>query len=192
MTAATPKGLHWGWKLVGTDLATDDHQGGRHRYHLGEWHEATAPTVHDDPCPRHPGDGLCVARTLPGARSGGARIGAAVGLLVGYRPSDVLAATVDKVRVRRLWVAPDPFDPVRALAGPGADLTGADLTGAYLTGAYLAGADLTGADLTGAYLTGAYLTGAYLTGAYLAGAIGVSLPAGWALDDRGYVVEAQR
>ena len=247
-----PEGLHWGWKLVGTDLATDNHEGGRFRYRLGEWHEATASTAHNDPCPRHPGDGLCAARTFTGAQSGGARIGASVGLLVGWMPGDVLAEARDKVRVSRLWVAPDPFDPVRMLTGRGADLRGADLRGADLryadlryadlryadlsgavlrgadlryadlryadlSSADLSGADLSGADLryavlsgadlryavlSGAVLSGAdlryavlryaVLRGADLSGADLRGAVGVILPPGWVMDDRGSVVEARR
>ena len=174
----TPEGLQWGYKFVGTDLCTDDRQGGRYRYRLGEWHEATAPTVHSDPCPKHPGDGLCVARTLFGAQSGGLRLGAAVMLVVGFAEADVLAESSDKLRVSRLWVHPDPWDPVQAIVGlgaylrgaylRGADLRGANLRGANLTGAYLSGANLTGANLYGASLSGANLSGANLTGAYLA------------------------
>jgi uncharacterized protein YjbI with pentapeptide repeats len=171
-----PEGLHWGYKFVGTDLATDDHAGGRYRYRLGEWHEAENPTVHDDPCPNHPGDGLCAARTLTGARSGGARIGTSVGLLVGYLPADVLAATVDKVRVSRLWVAPEPFDPVRMLICHDADLRGAVLSYAVLRDAVLRDADLRGAvlsyaDLRDAVLRDADLRGADLRGAVLRGAV---------------------
>jgi hypothetical protein len=162
-----PEGLHWGWKLVGTDLATDNHEGGRHRYRLGEWHEATAPTVHSDPCPKRPGDGLCAARTLRGAQSGGARVGLSVGLLVGWMSGDVLAESVDKVRVRRLWVAPDPFDPVHMLTGRGADLS-------------RAAADLSRADLSD------------LSRADLSRAVGVILPPGWAIDELGTVVKAHR
>jgi uncharacterized protein YjbI with pentapeptide repeats len=192
-----PEGLHWGYKFVGTDLATDDHAGGRYRYRLGEWHEAENPTVHDDPCPKHPGDGLCAARTLTGARSGGARIGTSVGLLVGYLPADVLAATVDKVRVSRLWVAPEPFDPVRMLICHDADLRGAVLSYAVLRDAVLRDADLRGAvlsyaDLRDAVLRDADLRGADLRGADLRGAEGVTLPPGWVMDDRGYVQEAHR
>jgi hypothetical protein len=166
-----PEGLHWGYKFVGTDLATDDHAGGRYRYRLGEWHEAENPTVHDDPCPNHPGDGLCAARTLTGARSGGARIGTSVGLLVGYLPADVLAATVDKVRVSRLWVAPEPFDPVRMLICHDAVLRGAVLSYAVLRDAVLRDAVLRGADLRGADLRGAVLRGAVLSYADLRDAV---------------------
>jgi hypothetical protein len=39
-----PDDLHWGYKFVGTDLATDDHAGGRFRYRsatvTGEWHQS--------------------------------------------------------------------------------------------------------------------------------------------------------
>lgn len=130
-----PAGLQWGYKFVGTDLCTDDRNGGRFRYRLGEWHEATNPTERADPCPRAPGDGLCVARTLAGAQSGGLRLGAAVMLLVGFTAADILADTRDKVRVARLWVHPDPVDPLHAIIGPGANLSGANLDGANLSGA---------------------------------------------------------
>lgn len=125
----TPAGLQWGYKLVGTDLATSDHQGGRFRHRLGEWHDVGG-TVHNNPCPKAPGDGLCVARTLTGAQSGGARLGASVMLVVGFYAGDVLGDSHDKVRVSRLWVAPDPVDPVAAIIGPRADLRGADLRSA--------------------------------------------------------------
>ena len=164
----TPAGLQWGFKFVGTDLATSDHQGGRFRYRLGEWHDVGG-TVHNNLCPKAPGDGLCVARTLTGAQSGGARLGASVMLVVGFYAGDVLGDSRDKVRVSRLWVAPDPVDPVAAIIGPRADLRGANLRGANLRGADLYEANLTGANLTGANLTGANLYGADLYGANLYG-----------------------
>ena len=155
-----PANLQWGYKFVGTDLATDDKQGGRFRYRLGEWIEAANPTAHDSPCPRHPGDGLCVARTLSGAQSGGARVGSCVMLLVGFTSDDVLAESPGKLRVARLWVHPDPLDPVQILCTPGANLSGANLYGANLYRANLSGANLSGADLYGADLSGADLSGA--------------------------------
>jgi hypothetical protein len=180
---AVPEGLTWGYKLVGLDLATDDHRGGRFRYRPGQWIEADPggrPFSLGD-CPAFPGDGLCVARTLSGAQSGGARIGQSVMLLVGYHQDDVLGGgSRDKARVRRLFVHPDPQDPLAWLTGPNACLRGACLRGAYLRGAYLRGADLpgaarwganhVGADLRGADLRGANLRGANLVGACLRGA----------------------
>ena len=168
-----PGGLQWGYKFVGTDLATDDHNGGRYRYRLGEWHEAENPMVHDSPCPQRPGDGLCVARTLLGAQSGGLGMGAAVMLLVGFTEADVLAETVDKVRVARLWVHPDPVDPLQAIISAGANLSGANLFGANLFGASLSGANLYRADLSRAR-----------------GDRDTSLPAGWMVSANGFVVQA--
>jgi hypothetical protein len=164
--------LTWGYKLVGTDLSTDDHQGGRHRYRLGEWHYADPQgrEFTTGACPTFPGDGLCVARNLSGASSGGMRLGSSVMLLVGYAPDDVLADSGDKIRVRRLFVHPDPIDPVRAIVGPNANLVGANLGGANLGGAYLVGANLRNANLVGANLGGANLVGANLVGAHLVGA----------------------
>lgn len=142
-----PGDLLWGYKLVGTDLSTDDNQGGRYRYHLGQWASVREPwaCTRGKPCPTFPGDGLCVAKTLAGAQSGGARLGASVLLLVGYYEQDILGAEASKVRVSRLYVHPDPLDPVAVLTGPRANLTGANLYGADLYGADLTRANLTGA-----------------------------------------------
>ena len=180
--------METGFKFVGLDLCTHHPQAGRYRYHLDAWNEAPGPILdHKGECPTAPGDGLCVALTVPAAQSGGRRLSNSVMLLVGYLPDDVVGTDGSKVRVRRLYVHPDPIDPVQlvlwAIAADdlgGADLGGADLRGAYLRGANLGGADLGGADLGGAdlggadlrdaNLRGADLRGAYLGGAYLGGA----------------------
>jgi len=143
-----------------------------------------------DPCPRFPGDGLCLAKTWAGAASG--RIPAITCLEVTYDPADVLGEDEHKIRVSRCHVV-DVFDApalirdgwmARAdlsradlsrafLYGAdlyGADLSGADLYGADLSGADLYGADLSGADLSRANLYGAFLSGADLSGAFLSGA----------------------
>ena len=213
--------MEWGFKFVGLDLCTDDHNGGRHRYHLDAWNEAPGPiTQSTSACPSAPGDGLCVALTVSAARSGGQRMGNSVMLLVGYLPEDVLGTDGAKVRVRRLYVEPDPVDPVQltlwAIAADDlrganlevanlrdanlrdANLRDANLRSAYLRGANLGGANLGGANLGGAYLGGAYLGGAYLGGAYLGGAyLGgatgnsfTELPAGWTVNDAGLVVRS--
>lgn len=175
MTAATVPdfaGMEWGYKFVGTDLATSDRQGGRFRYRLGEWHEAPAVVrANTGACPSRPGDGLCVARSLSAAQSGRQRVGASVMLLVAFHPDDVVGGDGSKLRVARLWVAPDPLDPVAILATPRAKLRWANLYRADLRGADLTGADLYGADLYGADLRWADLTGADLTGANLYGAV---------------------
>ena len=175
MTAPTDherESMQWGFKLVATDLTTGDHQGGRYRYRLGEWHHADPGdrefSGSRSACPQFPGDGLCVARTLAGAASGGHRVGSSTMLIVGYALDDVLAKTAAKVLVSRLWVEPDPVDPVRLLKWAAA--TGTDMRGAYLEGAYLQGADLRSAYLQGADLRSAYLRGADLRGANLRGA----------------------
>ena len=193
------KNMMWGFKLVGVDLTTDDHQGGRFRYRLGEWVAPELPagrTFTKGDCPAFPGDGVCVARNLSGAQSGGARLGASTMLLVGYMPEDVLCDSGDKIRVARLWVAPEPIDPVRAIIGPranlyGANLYGADLYGADLRGANLYGADLRVANLRGANLYGADLRGANLRGANLRGANRPAwLPPNWAVSANGFIIEA--
>lgn len=162
MTTMPTPDLHWGYKLVGVDLATDDHNGGRFRYPLGDWvHPRPAPGCKSQPfttrdeCPAFPGDGLCVATSLSGAQSGGARLGSSAMLLVGYLPGDVLAEGRDKIRVKKLWVHPDPLDPVSIIARPGAYLRDANLRYADLGGANLRGADLGGANLRNANLGGA-------------------------------------
>ncbi len=165
--------MEWGFKFVGPDLCTHGH-GAPYRYRLGVWSEAPGPILdHKGACPNAVGDGLCVALNVPAAQSGGQRTTNSVMLIVGFLPEDVLGSDGSKVRVRRMWVEPDPVDPVKltlwAIAS-GADLGGAYLRGAYLRGADLGGANLGGADLGGADLGGADLGGAYLGGAYLGGA----------------------
>ena len=73
--------------------------------------EASNPTVHDDPCPQHDGDGLCLARTIRGAQSGGIRMVEAVGLYVTFDEADVLASDDEKIRVSAVTVT-GCFDPV--------------------------------------------------------------------------------
>ena len=213
--------MEWGFKFVGLDLCTDDHNGGRHRYHLDAWNEAPGPiTQSTSACPSAPGDGLCVALTVSAAQTGGQCMGNSVMLLVGYLPEDVLGTDGAKVRVRRLYVEPDPVDPVQltlwAIAADdlrGANLGGANLRDAYLWGANLRGANLRGANLRDANLRGANLRdanlrganlrganlrdanlwGANLGGANLWGATGNSfteLPAGWTVNDAGLVVRS--
>lgn len=168
--------------------------------------EAVAPLpdgkqfTRGDPCPKFPGDGLCLAKTWRGAASGS--IPAITCLLIEYDEVDVLGEDDDKLRVSRCRVV-DVFDGAGLLRdgwGRGADLGdaylgSADLGGADLGGAYLGGADLRyaylgsadlgsadlryadlryanlrGADLGDANLRGAYLRYANLGGAYLRGA----------------------
>ena len=211
--------METGFKFVGLDLCTHHPEAGRYRYQLDAWNEAPGPILdHQGECPAAPGDGLCVALSVPAAQSGGQRLGSSVMLLVGYLPDDILGTDGYKVRVRRLYVHPDPVDPVQlvlwAIAADdlrsanlrsaylgganlgganlgGANLGGAYLRGAYLGGAYLGGAYLGGANLGGADLRGAYLGGAYLRGADLRGATGnewTTLPAGYRVNDSGLIV----
>ena len=182
--------METGFKFVGLDLCTHHPEASRYRYQLDAWNEAPGPILdHQGECPAAPGDGLCVALSVPAAQSGGQRLGSSVMLLVGYLPDDILGTDGYKVRVRRLYVHPDPVDPVQlvlwAIAADnlgGAYLGGPDLGGAYLRDAYLGGANLRGAagrggsprpaghrvaDSGGAYLGGADLRGANLGGANL-------------------------
>jgi hypothetical protein len=198
-----------GFKFVGLDLCTHHPEASRYRYQLDAWNEAPGPILdHQGECPAAPGDGLCVALSVPAAQSGGQRLGSSVMLLVGYLPDDILGTDGYKVRVRRLYVHPDPVDPVQlvlwAIAADnlgGANLGGANLRdanlgdanlgGANLRGANLRGADLRGANLGGANLRGADLRGADLRGANLRGATGnewTTLPAGYRVNDSGLIV----
>ena len=169
----------WGFKLVGVDLHTRGTDRPPYRYQLGAWNEADGPIIdaNTNGCPGAPGDGLCVAHTAQGAQSGGQGLGHSAMLIVGYLPDDVLGQEAEgsKVRVRRLWVEPDPVDPVQLVLwdiaanpkGERADLSGANLSGANLSGANLYGADLSGADLSGANLSEADLSRANLSEANL-------------------------
>ena len=162
-----------GFKLVGVDLCTHHTEASRYRYQLDAWNEAPGPILdHQGECPAAPGDGLCVALSVPAAQSGGQRLGSSVMLLVGYLPDDILGTDGYKVRVRRLYVHPDPVDPVQLVlwAIAADNLGGADLGGANLRDANLRGANLRGANLRGANLRGANLRGANLRGADLGGA----------------------
>lgn len=164
-----------GFKLVRRDLTTE--RGGRAMRYLPG---AVIRSDHDvvllnrSGCPERPGDGVCVAHTIQGAQSGGARC--EVMVLVAYDPADILGSQEDgaKVRVRQLRVLDEIIDVHRWLRRygayanlTGADLTRADLTRANLTGANLTYADLTYADLTRTDLYGTDLYGANLTGANL-------------------------
>ena len=172
----------WGFKLVGVDLHTRGTDRPPYRYQLGAWNEADGPIIdaNTNGCPGAPGDGLCVAHTAQGAQSGGQGLGHSAMLIVGYLPDDVLGQEAEgsKVRVRRLWVEPDPVDPVQLVLwdiaanpkGERANLSGVDLSRANLSGADLSGADLYGAYLSGADLSRANLSGAYLSRANLSGA----------------------
>ncbi len=132
--------------------------------------EATDPTEHDDPCPRHEGDGLCVALTARAASSGGIGLASCIGLELEYSADDVLAEWDGKCRVSAVEVV-GIFDVLAVIrSGLAADLRGANLWGANLGDANLRGADLWDADLRGANLWDANLRGAILEDANLWGA----------------------
>ena len=118
----------------------------------GGWAEAPddgrdLTTNHPDKaCPSETLGGLCLAKTWKGARSGG--VPAHVGLVVAYRPEDVLGEDADKLRVRRCFVL-DVVDLYRA------NLSRANLSRANLSRANLSGANLSRANLSRANLSGA-------------------------------------
>jgi hypothetical protein len=120
-------------------------------------------------CPRYPGDGLSVAKTVAGMAAG--NYSPVTVLVVGFNDRDVLAEDEDKLRIvtAKTLTVIDGIKLIKTL-GRGADLRGADLRGANLRGANLQEANLVGADLWGADLEGANLEGADLWGANLGGA----------------------
>ena len=108
--------------------------------------EATNPTEHNGPCPRHDGDGLCVALTAFGASSEGVGLASCIGLELEYDEADVLASDGSKCRVRAVDVF-GVFDVLAVIrAGWAKALSEADLRWANLRWA-----DLSRADLSGAY-----------------------------------------
>jgi len=160
----TPKNMVLGYRACHRDLRS---RNGFRWAFPGQWTEAAGPILdHGGACPNGEGDGICIARTLRGAGSGG--IPGGTYLLVAYCPADVLGEDTNKVRVKRALTL-DVFT-FAAFIGPGANLGGANLWGADLGGADLGGANLWGADLGGADLWGANLRGANLRGADLWGA----------------------
>ena len=136
-----PTGHVWGWRSITADHRTRDGYRwpwpGQVAVAPDDGRDLSPDTAPGEPCPSETLGGLCVAKTWWGARSGGTP--AHIGLLVAYRPEDVLGEDDEKRRVSRC-VLLDVVD-VTQLNLRGADLTGADLTGANLTGAYLYGAN---------------------------------------------------
>ena len=145
----TPKNMVLGYRACHRDLRS---RNGFRWAFPGQWTEAAGPILdHEGACPNDEGDGICIARTLSGAGSGG--IPGGTYLLVAYSPTDVLGEDANKVRVKRALTL-DVFT-FAAFIGPGADLRDANLYGVDLGGANLRGADLWGANLGGADLRGA-------------------------------------
>ena len=137
-----------GFKFVAADLTTRDH---RFSYldalRTGQPVVATNPIEHTHPCPKHEGDGLCVALTVRAASSGGQSASTAVGLTVTFDEPDVLAEADGKVRVRALTVT-GVFDPMYLIRlGLQRDLRDANLRDANLRDANLRDADLRDANL---------------------------------------------
>ena len=126
-----PKNMVLGYRACHRDLRS---RNGFRWAFPGQWTEAAGPFgQHDSACPIHEGDGICIARTLRGAGSGG--IPGGTYLLVAYCPADVLGEDTDKVRVKRALTL-DVFT-FAVFIGPGADLRDANLYGANLGGANL-------------------------------------------------------
>ena len=189
--ATLPEGFDsWGIKSILPDLTTLNGYQWPFPGGIAECDPKKIDAESASACPRHEGDGLCVATSWRGMASSG--FPARTLLLVAYGADEVLGRddTEGKLWCPRVAVVA-LADGERLLreAGSGADLSGADLRGANLRGADLRGANLRGADLSGANLSGADLRWADLSGADLSGAENASLPAGWKVTEVGLAVK---
>ena len=204
--ATLPEGFDsWGIKSILPDLTTLNGYQWPFPGGIAECDPKKIDAESASACPRHEGDGLCVATSWRGMASSG--FPARTLLLVAYGADEVLGRddTEGKLRCPRVAVVA-LADGERLLreAGSGADLRWANLSGANLSRADLSGAnlrwadlsganlrwaDLSGANLSGADLRGADLRGANLRGADLSGAENASIPAGWKVTEVGLAVK---
>ena len=167
--ATLPEGFDsWGIKSILPDLTTRNGYQWPFPGGIAECDPKKIDAESASACPRHEGDGLCVATSWRGMASSG--FPARTLLLVAYGADEVLGRddTEGKLRCPRVAVVA-LADGERLLreAGSWADLRGANLRGADLRGADLSGADLRRANLRGADLRWANLSGADLSGANL-------------------------
>ena len=204
--ATLPEGFDsWGIKSILPDLTTLNGYQWPFPGGIAECDPKKIDAESASACPRHEGDGLCVATSWRGMASSG--FPARTLLLVAYGADEVLGRddTEGKLRCPRVAVVA-LADGERLLreAGSGADLRWANLSGANLSRADLSGANLrwadlsganprwanlSGANLSGADLRGADLRGANLSGADLSRAENASLPAGWKVTEVGLAVK---
>ena len=159
--ATLPEGFDsWGIKSIPPDLTTRNGYQWPFPGGIAECDPKKIDADSASACPRHEGDGLCVATSWRGMASGG--FPARTLLLVAYGADEVLGRddTEGKLRCPRVAVVA-LADGERLLreAGSGADLSGANLSGANLRGANLRGAE------------------------------NASLPAGWKVTEVGLAVE---
>ena len=204
--ATLPEGFDsWGIKSILPDLTTLNGYQWPFPGGIAECDPKKIDAESASACPRHEGDGLCVATSWRGMASSG--FPARTLLLVAYGADEVLGRDDAEGKLRCPRVAVVALaDGERLLreAGSGADLRWANLSGANLSRADLSGAnlrwadlsganlrwaDLSGANLSGADLRGADLRGANLSGADLSRAENASLPAGWKVTEVGLAVK---
>ena len=174
--ATLPEGFDsWGIKSILPDLTTRNGYQWPFPGGIAECDPKKIDADSASACPRHEGDGLCVATSWRGMASSG--FPARTLLLVAYGADEVLGRDDTEGRLQCPRVAVVALaDGERLLreAGRGADLSGADLSWANLRGADLCWADLCGADLSGANLSWAE---------------NASLPAGWKVNEVGLAVK---
>ena len=209
--ATLPDGFDsWGIKSIRPDLTTRNGYQWPFPGGIAECDPKEIDADSASACPRHEGDGLCVATSWRGMASGG--FPARMLLLVAYGADKVLGRddAEGKLRCPRVAVVA-LVDGERLLreVGSGADLSGADLrranlrwanlsranlrwanlSWANLSRADLSGANLRRANLRRANLRGANLRWANLSGANLSGAENASIPAGWKVTEVGLAVK---
>ena len=169
--ATLPEGFDsWGIKSILPDLTTLNGYQWPFPGGIAECDPKKIDAESASACPRHEGDGLCVATSWRGMASSG--FPARTLLLVAYGADEVLGRddTEGKLRCPRVAVVA-LADGERLLreAGSGADLRWANLSGANLSRADLSGANLSGADLSRAE--------------------NASIPAGWKVTEVGLAVK---
>ena len=167
--ATLPEGFDsWGIKSILPDLTTRNGYQWPFPGGIAECDPKKIDADSASACPRHEGDGLCVATSWRGMASSG--FPARTLLLVAYGADEVLGRDDTEGRLQCPRVAVVALaDGERLLreAGSGADLRGADLRRANLRGANLRWANLREANLSEANLREAYLSEANLSGANL-------------------------
>ena len=170
--ATLPEGFDsWGIKSILPDLTTRNGYQWPFPGGIAECDPKEIDADSASACPRHEGDGLCVATSWRGMASSG--FPARTLLLVAYGADEVLGRDDTEGRLQCPRVAVVALaDGERLLreAGSGADLRGADLRRANLRRANLRWANLSEANLRRANLSGADLRGADLSWANLSGA----------------------
>ena len=155
--------LDWYWRLNDIDRLASSHD--YHWPYPGHWGRPPGRAVGvGGACPTGETGGLCLARTLGGAQSGGRPLAGSAVLVCGVA-DPILGDEPAKVRVARAWVAAQVS--WRRLILSSANLSYANLSYANLNSANLSYANLYSANLSYANLYSANLNSANLYSADL-------------------------